>query len=344
MRRERTGSASKALARRILADREDAVERARLQRMPSVDGIIHPEVAETPTFKAFADEVFLPHVKATLAELTHTTYVKIIKRVTPAFGSKRLGEIREEDIQRYLNGRREDSIKPATITLEWSTVSGVFRLAVKRKLIAVNPASGVERPKIPTQEVNVPTLDDIKALIENAPPHLRDVILFTAHTGLRTREVQHLRWADLRREEGYFIVRAGKGNKDRIVYLNTTAQDILKRQTASLHGFVFSDATGAPWEKAFTQTQEWAYLLRKTGVKCSFHGIRHHFASELLRAGASIMAAKALLGHSNLRYTERYCHVNRADLAGAVDALVKKMTETGQNATHPATQEKADAV
>jgi integrase/recombinase XerD len=339
-RKERTDALTKALARKLLALREDKVEQARVAGLSSVDALLRPE-SKTPTFKDFAETVFLPHVRATLSETTALKYEQVVARVSGYFGSRRLGEIKEADVQAYINDRLVKGKKAATVTGEWAAISGVFRRAVKAKVLATNPAVDVDRPRIPQQEVRVPSLDEISSLLTAAPPHLRAVILFTAHTGLRTMEVQNLKVVDVRPVEGYFYVRAGKGKKDRVVYLNDITREIFKNRTKSLHGYVFSDATGAPYKKHFTQTKEWRDTLKRANIHCTFHSIRHHFGTELLRAGANIMSAKALLGHSNLRYTERYCHTNRADLAVAVELLTRKTAETGQVTTPQTTPQAA---
>lgn len=71
------------------------------------------------------------------------------------------------------------------------------------------------------------------------------------------------------------------------------------------------------------------YVLRKlkalesrAGVSgWSFHSLRHHFISELVRAGASIEAVRLLAGHSKLDVTQRYVHATGDDLRAAVAAL-----------------------
>ena len=51
------------------------------------------------------------------------------------------------------------------------------------------------------------------------------------------------------------------------------------------------------------------------------HVLRHTFATDALRAGASLRAVQRLLGHSNIATTERYLHTLKSDLDDAVGTL-----------------------
>jgi len=55
----------------------------------------------------------------------------------------------------------------------------------------------------------------------------------------------------------------------------------------------------------------------------SFHSLRHHFISEIVRRGASLEAVRVLAGHSKLEMTQRYAHATTADLRAAIDRLGK---------------------
>jgi integrase len=66
-------------------------------------------------------------------------------------------------------------------------------------------------------------------------------------------------------------------------------------------------------------------LCRETGTKeWSFHSLRHHFVSSLLRSGGNPEAVRILAGHSKLATTDRYAHATTDDLVATVRRLDRK--------------------
>jgi site-specific recombinase XerD len=70
--------------------------------------------------------------------------------------------------------------------------------------------------------------------------------------------------------------------------------------------------------------QFWKHLKRAGIRRWSFHSLRHHFISELVRRGASLEAVRVLAGHSKLEMTQRYAHATAADLRTAMDKLAAR--------------------
>jgi integrase/recombinase XerC len=63
--------------------------------------------------------------------------------------------------------------------------------------------------------------------------------------------------------------------------------------------------------------------VRKTNLnsKIHFHTLRHSFASNIIQAGGSLYAVKELLGHTSIKVTEVYSHLNRDNLIKAINEL-----------------------
>jgi integrase/recombinase XerD len=147
--------------------------------------------------------------------------------------------------------------------------------------------------------------------------------------GLRVSELVGVRLADLYRDdEGAWWVRVvqGKGRKDRLVPLAgqvmAAVQGWLKasgrslRRKADLDAFLFSTRKS----ERMTPTRAWQIvkaLVREAGVEkaISPHSLRHTFALETLRRGASPVVVQRLLGHASLQTTQRYVdHLQDAEL------------------------------
>jgi integrase len=84
-------------------------------------------------------------------------------------------------------------------------------------------------------------------------------------------------------------------------------------------GRVFARRDGAAWGQIRTG---FASALKRAGIEgFRFHDLRHTAASHLVMRGASLKDVQELLGHADLKMTQRYAHLSPAHLRGAVDRL-----------------------
>lgn len=127
----------------------------------------------------------------------------------------------------------------------------------------------------------------------------------------------------------------GKGRKERIVPFNQSAASAVKAWMKDRANILGSREPGAGSRKRHTTQSDPLFinyrgtrltgrsvdrLLRKYVARCSTrmgvspHALRHTFATHLLQRGADLRAIQELLGHSELSTTQRYTHVNAAQL------------------------------
>ena len=70
------------------------------------------------------------------------------------------------------------------------------------------------------------------------------------------------------------------------------------------------------------------YYAEKAGIKVSCHQLRHTMATQMLNADADLVTIQDLLGHANIRTTERYCRVSnqkvRRDYYRAMDKVIER--------------------
>ena len=141
------------------------------------------------------------------------------------------------------------------------------------------------------------------------------VVRFLYVTGLRAEEAYNLQVADLLFDASSVFVRAGKGNKDRYVFVDVGTQEILKEWikkekldlSASLFGVSIRQIRRIV-EKAGNLTGI-SEKYDSLGMIFSTHSLRHSFASHSYENGMKISTLKRLLGHDYLGTTLLYLHV-----------------------------------
>jgi integrase/recombinase XerD len=153
-------------------------------------------------------------------------------------------------------------------------------------------------------------------------------MLFTAYSaGLRVSEVANLKIADIDQRMQIFIERA-KGKKDRYVNLSPILLDILrnyhKEYMPKPKVFLFESEQTFSAYPTCTIQQIFSNAKNKAGIKkeVGIHSLRHSFATHLLDKGTDIKFIKDLIGHFNIKTTERYLHVSKEKSVKTLKALL----------------------
>lgn len=325
---ERTNAATKALARRILAERENAVERAKLMKLATVRELIDPKPAVT--LRSFALDEYMDHVKAHGSEDRVYINEHILRaNILPKLGDMALGEINAGHLQKYADTRLGKR-KPSTVRGELMVISAIYREAIKRELVDRNPVKLVKKPTVDNVIVRYLDANEEEKLLAHAVEPLKSAIVVSIHSGLRESELANLTWADVRFGEAaadsFIVVRHTKSKRDRVVPMSGTLYATLQRvprfDLASPYVFTNPD-TKTKYER-FNNTP-WRRLVKDSGIaRFRWHDLRHTFGSRLAQAGESIIAIKELMGHSSITVTMRYAHLAPSNLRAAVRALDPK--------------------
>jgi len=264
-----------------------------------------------------------------LAWLTENTAISSVADVLPSH----LGQYQVSLYQReFEKGGKRRRLASGTQAYCLIAVRKFFAWLVRERLLAVNPAAGLELPrKTRRLPAGVPTPAEARRLIEavstRRPRDLRDrAIVETLYgTGLRLGELRNLALYDLNLEAGRLHVRLGKGGQDRIVPLVDSLKPILKRyleearprlaKAGETHLFVSSRAGGGKLHPSDI-ARIVAKAARQAGIAkpVTPHALRHGCATHLLKGGADIRQIQKLLGHRRLSSTEVYTHVEVSDL------------------------------
>lgn len=130
-------------------------------------------------------------------------------------------------------------------------------------------------------------------------------------TGARNSELCNLRVENINFSENYFIIRLGKGQKDRVGLLPEDLVNKLKIYLGNRSsGYLFLNERGNPFSERSIQQ-----YIKRVRESCNIfkeitpHSLRHTYASLLIEWGVDIRKIQILLGHENLATTEIYTHL-----------------------------------
>jgi|SRR5882672_4626210 len=149
--------------------------------------------------------------------------------------------------------------------------------------------------------------------------------------GLRCAEVLNLRIQDVDLTSGKLKVNQGKGNKDRILFLDVELVSLIQawRERRKVESdYYFTTLKGEHLDARYMRAMMERYKL-KAGIvrKCSPHTLRHTFATELLKETGNIEIVRRALGHADISTTGIYLHALDSELEGALKDFQSKIAK-----------------
>ena len=246
----------------------------------------------------------------------------------PAFGSTRIEDITEREIERWragMVGSRDARpvLSNKTKNHQLVLLHGIFRRAVKVYGLPRNPLANVDRYRVKASgDIEVFSPEEVWSLVRAAASELDAAIYLTAaFTGLRRGEILGLRWRDV--DFGAFTIRvrasyaAGKlttpkSGKVRAVPMAPDVASVLakigqREQFVDADDFVFANSDGLPLNgDALSSRYERA--LEAAGLRrLRFHDLRHTFGTRMIRE-ADVRRVQEWMGHADIQTTMKYLH------------------------------------
>jgi integrase/recombinase XerC len=226
-------------------------------------------------------------------------------------------------VRSYLAFLARKKLARASTARHLSALRSFFKYLMREGVVEANPARTVATPK---REKHLPAVlqtADVSVLLEqpdDSPLGVRDrawlELLYAS--GLRISELVAIDIDDVELRARLVKVR-GKGSKERIVPFGTKAEAALRTyldvrvhndEPALFVNYRGDRITARSVRRLFERYVRSASL--RAGV--SPHTLRHSFATHLLNAGADLRSIQELLGHASLSTTQKYTHLNDAQL------------------------------
>jgi len=231
-----------------------------------------------------------------------------------------------KEIISYLESIRKADYTTATICRRLVTLKTFYRYLMNEHLITEEITDVIESPKLWHKLPEFITLEETEALINqfnhNDPLSIRNaaIVELMYSCGLRVSEILNLKVSSLNQDENLIFVQNSKRNKDRLVPYGQSASKKLKRYFQESR-LILVDEGEAEWlfpsvnGKQLTRARIWGLIrdaAKMAGIKKNVHPhtLRHSFATHLLRNGADLRIIQELLGHSDLKTTQNYTHID----------------------------------
>lgn len=233
-----------------------------------------------------------------------------------------LPQLQRRDLLAYVDHRLETGVKASSINAELAVFHGFWRELIEREQV-INGA--ILLVKAPTEAKHLPRylkpeqFERLQATLHAQTAHdsLADRFeqawfYLLVHAGLRVSEVLNLRLDDCDLQLRRLFIRAGKGDRDRVVPLTDTLTKVLeaylkvREPVPSDHLLTYRGAT----VKASLISARLRRLGKMAGVEpVSPHRLRHTLATLLINQGMPITSLQKFLGHQDINTTLIYARV-----------------------------------
>lgn len=230
-------------------------------------------------------------------------------------------ELRREDILEFVQGVGGQGLSASSVARLCSSLRVFLKYMLKEDRIGKDLARYVVAPKVARTLPQVLTQREMQLLLDaihdqpGASLRDRSVLELLYASGLRASEVANLRLIDVNLDVGY-VRCIGKGRKERVVPIGKKAAEVLRAYLAKERGvrdsdYVFVSRKGPRLarETIWRMVKRFQAFLR-ANKNLYPHLFRHSFATHLLENGVDLRFVQELLGHSSIRTTQIYTHVD----------------------------------
>ncbi|WP_309498576.1 tyrosine-type recombinase/integrase [Sulfurovum sp.] len=266
----------------------------------------------------------------------HSNLSSYNNHIYPIIGEKNIDTLNYIDYQKLANKLLDRGLAPKTVKNVFIIISGIVTFALKTDLYTgTNYVQYVEFPDFDNKRYFTlsATLQKkyIQAILNFNEPIYKDIFLFLLH-GRRLNEVLDLKWEFLDMNEGIFYLPSARNKSRKNLSFNMTDKQmkVLRsyqdqeqdfKNVAYLKGHVFLNSyTG----KRFNDIRKpWARLLTRADLpKIRIHDIRHLIGTYLINElNTPMEVVSHLLGHSDIKVTQRYVNPKPMNAKTAMDNL-----------------------
>lgn len=292
------------------------IEHHERQRLMKESKLSPQEKAARTTLKDAIEVTYLSKWKSNKdATGTHRKALRLLEII----GNVPVGTITEETVDILIKALEATQIEGATINR--------YQATLKTILIQLKQPADIFTPfKESKGRIRVVSREEETALLRLLRDTEKPVYLETADlveclldTGCRLSEMLDLLYQDVDFQSSQIRIWINKGDRPRSIPMTTRVKSILLARQG--------EVTHKPFTITKYQADKcWAWVRKQMGLDnepdpLCIHSCRHTCASRLVNAGVDLYVVKEWLGHSTIKITERYAHLDPSKLVRAVEAL-----------------------
>lgn len=222
----------------------------------------------------------------------------------------------------YVDYMKDQPYASSSVARKVAAVKSFFNYLFKREIIAENPTTKIDSPKVKKRLPKTLSTEDIEGLLKaptqrKSPKNLRDTALLNLlySTGMRVTEVVSLRLEDVDLDDQVLHC-PGKDEQIRELPFDSYTRDILAIYLKEGRPYLVKDKEEEALflnHRGQQLTRQGLWLIIKAyarqvnlSTEVTPHTLRHSFAAHKLNSGSDLQEVQKLLGHANISTTQIY--------------------------------------
>lgn len=244
--------------------------------------------------------------------------------------NKKLTQLTSADVQKEIN-----IVYPNLSPKSLRNIYGLMMAAVKT--FCPDKALNFDYPLKVKTEINIPSKDDVTAIIDNAPTeNVKIGIMLASYMGLRRSEICALTWDDIDLANRRLSINKAVVMDDNNVYVTKATKTTTSSRVLDIPDILLTELETLSQNTGtvlgllpHNLSDGFRTALRRTQIKCRFHDLRHYYASVMLMLGVPDKYAMERMGHSSNRMLKTvYQHTFNDKQTQITNALNSYFSET----------------
>ena len=291
---------------------------------PAVDKVVK---RSTPVLRDFIMDSYLPYVKVNKRSWD-TDWSLLKNHIIPNFGDLYMDSFTKQHLFGFIAKHRETHA-PASVNRVIILLRFIFNCAIRWDTPGIknNPTAGVPLLEENNKKERYLSEAEAQALFASVQQSdsamLQFIIPMLILTGTRKREVLDAKWSEFDFERRIWRIGMSKSGKARHVPMSDGVIRLLQSVPRMANSeYVFANPkTGKPFVSIFSS---WDSARKRAGLTdVRIHDLRHSFASFLVNGGRSLYEVQKILGHTQIKTTQRYAHLANDTLLDAANQVSK---------------------
>jgi integrase len=283
------------------------------------------ELKRVPKLETFIWESFLPFIK-TYKRSWDTDQSLLKNHIVPTFGHLYMDQLNKKHVIDFI-GKHLETHAPGSVNRVIILLRYIYNCAIRWETAGItkNPTNNIpllEENNKKERFLSKEEAEKLLGAIQKSPNKmLQYIVPMLILTGARKNEVINAKWEDINFEQRVWRIPMSKSGKARHVPISDGVEQLLSNVPA-FDGcdLVFPNPkTLKPYVSFY---YAWDTARKSVGLgDVRVHDLRHSFASFLVNAGRSLYEVQKILGHTQIKTTQRYAHLSQESLLSAANAV-----------------------